>query len=108
MRRPLGSSRGQGCMQVSILTCTQFLCFHAAKLFYQLLFDMFRMLGSNLGIPFKNSHFGAAKRGEHFWRSDLQCTGGEETLEDCEGKEMPSCARGEVAGIICYFGGDFS
>ena len=64
------------------------------------------MLGSNLGIPVKKSFFGAADRGTQFWRSELQCTGSEENLEDCDGKEMPSCARGEVAGLICYFGGD--
>ena len=74
--------------------------------FFLKLYCLIRMLGSNLGIPVKKSFFGAADRGTQFWRSELQCTGSEENLEDCEGKEMPSCARGEVAGLICYFGGD--
>ena len=65
---------------------------------------LIRMLGSSLDIPVKKSFFGVAERGEEFWRSELQCTGREENLKDCEGREMPSCARGEVAGIICHFG----
>ena len=80
---------------------------HVGRFCSSIGFYLIRMLGSNLGIPVKKSFFGAADRGEQFWRSDLQCTGSEESLEDCEGRERPSCARGEVAGIICHFGGDF-
>ena len=69
-------------------------------------FDVFfRMLGYNHGFPEVKSAYGPAKRGERFWRAHLQCQGDEESLEDCGGKENPSCARGEVAGVTCYLGG---
>ena len=64
------------------------------------------MLGYNVGIPEAKSTYGPAEVGEEFWRSNLQCRGDEESLEDCGGKENPSCARGEVAGVTCYLGGE--
>ena len=65
------------------------------------------MLGYNQGLPEVKSTYGPAKRGEQFWGSHLQCRGDEESLEDCRGKENPSCARGEVAGVTCFSGGRF-
>ena len=64
-----------------------------------------RMLGYNHGFPEVKSTYGPAKRGEQFWGSHLQCRGDEESLEDCRGRENPSCARGEVAGVTCFSGG---
>ena len=63
------------------------------------------MLGYNHGLPEIESTYGPAKRGEVFWGSHLQCQGDEESLEDCRGKENPSCTRGEVAGVTCFLGG---
>ena len=54
-----------------------------------------------MGIPEKKSTYGPAAHLEEFWRSDLQCRGDEESLED------PGCARGEVAGVTCYLRGKF-
>jgi len=65
-----------------------------------------RMLGYNLGFPEEKSTYGPAEIGEQFWRSHLQCQGDEESLEDCGGKENPSCTRGEVAGVTCFLGAD--
>jgi len=65
-----------------------------------------RMLGYNLGFPEEKSTYGPAELGEEFWRSHLQCQGDEESLEDCAGKENPSCTRGEVAGVTCFLGAD--
>jgi len=64
------------------------------------------MLGYNIGVPKGKSAYGPAEVGEQFWRSNLQCKGEEESLEDCGGKANPSCTRGEVAGVICYLGAD--
>ena len=66
-----------------------------------------RMLGYNQGVPEVKSSYGPAKRGERFWGSQLKCQGDEESLEECGGKENPSCARGEVAGVTCFSGGKF-
>ena len=64
------------------------------------------MLGYNVAIPEAKSTYGLAEVGEEFWRSDLQCQGDEESLEDCDGKENPGCTRGEVAGVTCFLGGE--
>ena len=66
------------------------------------------MLGYNLGFPEEKSTYGPAEIGEQFWRSHLQCQGDEESLEDCGGKENPSCTRGEVAGVTCFLGGSYT
>ena len=58
-----------------------------------------------MGIPETKSPYGPAEIGEQFWRSELQCEGDEESLEDCGGKDNPSCTRGEVAGVTCHLGG---
>ena len=63
------------------------------------------MLGYKHGFPEIESTYGPAKKGEVFWGSHLQCQGDEESLEDCRGKENPSCTRGEVAGVTCFLGG---
>ena len=60
-----------------------------------------RMLGYANGIPEKASTYGRANRDEKFWRSDLQCMGDEESLAGCPGRDNPSCAPGEVAGVTC-------
>ena len=59
-----------------------------------------------MAIPEAKSTYGLAEVGEEFWRSDLQCQGDEESLEDCDGKENPGCTRGEVAGVTCFLGGE--
>ena len=61
-----------------------------------------------MSIPEGKSTYGDAESWEEFWRSDLQCRGDEESLEDCGGKENPGCARGEVAGVTCYLRGKFT
>ena len=58
-----------------------------------------------MGIPEGKSTYGLAEIGEQFWRSELQCEGDEESLEDCGGKDNPGCTRGEVAGVTCHTGG---
>ena len=63
------------------------------------------MLGYDIAVPEQRSTYGLAEIGETFWRSELQCRGDEESLEDCPGKENPGCKRGEVAGVTCYLGG---
>jgi len=63
------------------------------------------MLGYSFGIADISSTYGNAEIGEQFWGSDLKCRGDEESLLDCPGRENPSCARGEVAGVTC--GGKF-
>ena len=60
------------------------------------------MLGFPKGIPEAKSAYGPAEVGEQFWRSNLQCQGNEESLEDCGGKASPGCTRGEVAGVTCF------
>ena len=62
------------------------------------------MLGYSIGIPERESPYGLAEIGEQFWRSELQCEGDEESLEECGGKENPSCTRGEVAAVTCHLG----
>ena len=62
------------------------------------------MLGYDIAVPEQRSTYGLAEIGETFWRSELQCQGDEESLEDCPGKENPGCKRGEVAGVTCYLG----
>jgi len=61
-----------------------------------------RMLGYDTGIPEIRSSYGNAGRKQQFWRSDLECQGDEESLEDCSGNEDPSCGRWEVAGLFCF------
>jgi len=65
-----------------------------------------RMLGFSNGIAETGSAYGNAKKEEQYWRSYLECRGDEESLLDCPGKDNPSCARGEVAGVVC--GGRYS
>ena len=60
-----------------------------------------RTLGYRLGLPDTSPIYGTARIGEQFWRSNLQCNGNEKRLQDCPGRENPSCARGEVAGVVC-------
>ena len=60
-----------------------------------------RMLGYSIGIPEVKSTYGKASRNEEFWRSELECRGDEESLEECPGRDDPSCARGEIAGVTC-------
>ena len=64
----------------------------------QLKVSHLRILGYSIAIPEQSSPYGPAGRDEQFWRSDLECQGDEESLEDCIGKDNPTCARGEVAG----------
>ena len=71
----------------------------------QLKVSHLRILGYSIAIPEQSSPYGPAGRDEQFWRSDLECLGNEESLEDCIGKDNPTCARGEVAGVVCYLGG---
>merc|ERR1719430_647795 len=60
-----------------------------------------RMLGYSVGIPETGSTYGNAERNVQFWRSHLECSGDEESLLECPGKENPSCSRGSVAGLTC-------
>ena len=66
------------------------------------------MLGYDLAVAERESMYGLAGIGEQFWKSELQCKGDEESLEDCGGNENPKCSRREVAGVTCFGGGGAS
>ena len=59
----------------------------------------FRQLGFTYGLPITNSYYGTVP--SLFSMDDVQCTGSESSIQECEYILRDNCSEREGAGIIC-------